>query len=138
MPNQYTNMADNTNIQKTSIDGLYIVGRPIYKDNRGFFREIYQSQELKKFAGVDFNPVQFNHSLSQPKVIRGVHADPGPYLESHDLESDSSKVTWYGFTKAEAERRVDGRGSILRLIYPVRSKYPQKLDYIRKTLGLYQ
>lgn len=75
VPNQSTNMADNTNIQKTPIDGLYIVGRPIYRDNRGFFREIYQSQELKEFAGVNFNPVQFNHSLSLPKVMRGVHAE---------------------------------------------------------------
>src|SRR3989338_11315263 len=61
----------------------------------------------------------------------------GPYSESDSPETDSSKVTWYGFSKAEAERIVGDRGTIVRLIYPVRAKYAEKLDYLRKPLDLF-
>lgn len=73
---QSINMADTKpNIQKTSISGLFIIGRSVFKDDRGFFREIYQAQELEKITGIIFKPVQFNHSLSLPGVVRGVHAE---------------------------------------------------------------
>lgn len=61
----------------------------------------------------------------------------GPYKENDIPETDQSKVTWYGFTKAEAERVVGNRGTIVRLIYPVRSKFADKLDYLRKSLDLF-
>lgn len=61
----------------------------------------------------------------------------GPYRESDIPETDQSKVTWYGFTKAEAERIIGDRGTIVRIIYPVRAKYDLKLDYLKKPLSLY-
>lgn len=81
---------------------------------------------------------RFLLQISTDNVFSGYQDDPGPYSESHGLESDSSKVTWYGFTKAEAEKLIGNRGTILRLIYPVRAKYPHRLDYIRKPLDLYR
>ncbi len=61
----------------------------------------------------------------------------GPYRESDISETDQSKVTWYGFTKAEAERLIGDRGTIVRIIYPVRAQYDLKLDYLKKPLSLY-
>lgn len=79
--------------------------------------------------------------ISTDYVFSGSSNDPGPYDESHTPETDSKKVTWYGFTKAEAEREVSGilgdSFTIVRLIYPVRAKFEGKLDYIRKPLSLF-
>jgi dTDP-4-dehydrorhamnose 3,5-epimerase len=63
-------------IKKTSINGLYIVERETFDEERGFFREIFHLDELEYVIGREFKPVQLNHSLSKPKVIRGIHPDP--------------------------------------------------------------
>lgn len=62
-------------IRGTSIPGLYLIERPTFPDERGHFREAFRINELKEFAGIGFNPVQWNHSLSLPGVIRGLHAE---------------------------------------------------------------
>ncbi len=62
-------------ITKTSIPDLLLIKRPIYKDNRGFFHEIFRLNELIKASGVKFNPVQWNHSYSLPRVIRAIHTE---------------------------------------------------------------
>lgn len=63
-------------IKKTTIKGLYIVERERFDEERGFFREIFHLDELEYIIGRDFKPIQWNHSLSKPKVIRGIHPDP--------------------------------------------------------------
>ena len=62
-------------IKKTSIDGLLILERPTFPDNRGFFREVFHQNELKEALGYEFHPVQWNHSNSLPGVIRAIHAE---------------------------------------------------------------
>lgn len=71
--------------------------------------------------------------ISTDMVFSGVS---GSYSEDDVAETDSDKVTWYGFTKAEGERLCKNH-TILRLIYPVRAKYDLKLDYLRKPLKLF-
>ena len=79
--------------------------------------------------------------ISTDYVFPESEENPGPHKESDTPEVDSSKVTWYGFTKAEAERVVNNllgkERTVLRLVYPVRAKYPAKLDYLRKPLALF-
>lgn len=79
--------------------------------------------------------------ISTDMVFSGSNEDPGPYEEKHTPETDSKKVTWYGFTKGEGERTVlkslGQEATILRLIYPVRAKFEAKADYIRKPLSLF-
>ena len=82
-------------------------------------------------------PDQFFVQISTDMVFPGSAQRPGPYSESDLAETDSSKVVWYGFTKGEAERIVGNRGTIVRLIYPVRAKFTDKLDYLRKPLDLF-
>lgn len=63
------------NIKKTSIPGLLILERPVFEDERGFFREIFHMDELEIELGFEFKPVQMNHSRSMPGVLRGLHAE---------------------------------------------------------------
>lgn len=57
----------------------------------------------------------------------------GPYSETDIPETDQNKLTWYGYTKAEAERIVGNRGTIVRITYPVQAKSPGP-DFLRKAL----
>lgn len=79
--------------------------------------------------------------ISTDMVFPGSRDYPGPYPEDSIPESDSKRLTWYGFTKAEAERVIESilgeDAVILRIIYPVRAKFEGKLDYLRKPLKLF-
>lgn len=67
-------MKENEFVTKTELEGLLIIDRPIRIDERGFFREAVKMNDLKDL-GIDFHPVQMNHSLSKPRVIRALHAE---------------------------------------------------------------
>ncbi|KKQ77115.1 MAG: RmlC, partial [Candidatus Daviesbacteria bacterium GW2011_GWF2_38_6] len=69
------NHMENKYIKKTSIPGLLILERPVFEDERGFFKEIFHMDELEKEIGFEFKPVQMNHSRSLPSVLRGLHAE---------------------------------------------------------------
>ena len=69
------NNEKNLYIKKTSIPELLIIERPVFSDSRGFFHEIFRLDELEKFSGVKFNPVQWSHSVSLPGVIRAIHTE---------------------------------------------------------------
>lgn len=66
---------DQQYIKQTSIPGLLILERPTLDDERGFFREVFHLDELEKVLGYAFKPVQWNHSRSKPRVLRGQHAE---------------------------------------------------------------
>ncbi len=68
-------MQKQDNIKKTSIPGLLIIERPTYSDNRGFFREAVRLNKLEEVLGIKFSPVQLNHAMSLPNVIRALHAE---------------------------------------------------------------
>lgn len=69
------NHMDHKFIKKTSIPGLLRLERPIFSDERGFFREVFHKDELEKIIGMNFDGVQMNHSHSESRVIRGIHAE---------------------------------------------------------------
>ena len=79
--------------------------------------------------------------ISTDMVFPGDAADPGPYAEDHPINPDENRLTWYGYTKALAERIVTSTlpsTAILRLIYPVVASYELKLDYLRAPLAYYE
>jgi len=86
---------------------------------------------------IDPNKTHFIQ-ISTDMVFSGLS---GPYERSEPAERDINKLTWYGFTKAEAERlileRLGEQATIVRIIYPVRAKFDQKPDYLRKPLKLF-
>ena len=62
-------------IYSSFIDGLYKIERPLFRDDRGFFHEIFRLEELKEATGIDFKPVQWSHSVSMPRVLRAIHTE---------------------------------------------------------------
>ncbi|HHH14295.1 MAG TPA: dTDP-4-keto-6-deoxy-D-glucose epimerase [candidate division WWE3 bacterium] len=62
-------------VQKTGIDGLFLIKRKTFADERGFFREVFRQSDFKDATGIDFEPVQWNHSYSKPNVIRAIHSE---------------------------------------------------------------
>lgn len=65
----------NNFVETTSISGLLVLERPTFKDDRGFFRELFHLDEIEQALNIEFNGVQMNHALSVPKVLRGIHAE---------------------------------------------------------------
>ena len=63
-------------IQETELSGVFLIQRPTYTDDRGFFREIYRKLDLDSRLGFPFNPVQTNHARSKKGTLRGIHIAP--------------------------------------------------------------
>ena len=57
---------------KTGIEGLVVVEPKVFGDNRGYFMETYNYNDLKA-AGLDMVFVQDNQSKSKKGVLRGLH-----------------------------------------------------------------
>ena len=64
-------------ILSTEFTGLKVVQLKIYHDNRGFFVERF-NKKLFQDLGLPVDYFQDNHSLSAPKVIRGLHFQNNP------------------------------------------------------------
>lgn len=78
--------------------------------------------------------------ISTDVVFSGHKDNRGPYAEDYPTEEDLNLLSWYGWTKKEAEKLVVNNlknAAILRIANPVRAKYKSKLDYVSKILELY-
>ncbi len=63
------------NIIETKLKGVFLIERPTFPDERGFFHEVFRLNEVSDLVGIDFKPVQLSHSLSIPRVIRALHSE---------------------------------------------------------------
>ena len=91
------------------IEGLCVITPAVHGDNRGYFMETYNENDMKE-AGFDINFVQDNQSMSVKGVLRGLHfqkhfpqcklvrAVRGSVFDvAVDLRSDSKTYgKWYG------------------------------------------
>ncbi len=64
----------------TPIKDLLILQPKVFEDDRGYFYESYSKTIFQK-AGIDFDFVQDNQSLSQKNVLRGLHFQNPPYSQ---------------------------------------------------------
>lgn len=64
--------------EKTNIEGVVLIKPNVFGDNRGYFYESYRADEFKS-AGIDFNFVQDNQSMSKKGILRGLHFQAPPY-----------------------------------------------------------
>jgi len=64
-------------IIETNLKGLLVIKPKVFEDERGYFFESYNYQLFKQ-AGLDFNFVQDNQSLSHTGVLRGLHFQNNP------------------------------------------------------------
>jgi dTDP-4-dehydrorhamnose 3,5-epimerase len=59
-------------VAPTSLPGVLIVEPDVFRDDRGFFLETYHAAKYRDLGIVE--PfVQDNHSLSLPRILRGLH-----------------------------------------------------------------
>lgn len=63
-------------VLNTPIEGLLLVSWDRFDDQRGFFKQSYQVQELSDVIGRPVRLEQGNHSRSHPGVLRGFHTEP--------------------------------------------------------------
>lgn len=59
-------------VEKTPIEGLYVIEPTVHGDARGYFMETYNLKDMKE-AGLDVTFVQDNQSMSVKGVLRGLH-----------------------------------------------------------------
>ena len=59
-------------VTQAPIKGLYIIEPTVHGDNRGYFMETYNYNDMKE-AGLDMVFVQDNQSKSTKGVLRGLH-----------------------------------------------------------------
>ena len=62
----------NFKLNKTKIDGVYIIESKVFGDNRGYFTETYNKEHFAE-AGLNMTFVQDNESKSSKGVLRGLH-----------------------------------------------------------------
>jgi len=60
------------------IEGVWLAESPVWSDDRGFFREWFKSEDIKKETGRDFGIEQANISLSSRGTLRGIHYSIAP------------------------------------------------------------
>ena len=65
-------------IEELGVKDVYIAESKIWGDERGFFREWFKSEEIKKATGRDFEIEQANISLSSRGTLRGIHYSTAP------------------------------------------------------------
>ena len=59
-------------VDRTNIEGLYIIEPTVYGDDRGYFVETYNRKDMAE-AGLNMVFVQDNQSMSKKGVLRGLH-----------------------------------------------------------------
>jgi dTDP-4-dehydrorhamnose 3,5-epimerase len=59
-------------VSKAPIEGLYIIEPTVHGDDRGYFMETYNQNDMHA-AGLDMVFVQDNQSMSTKGVLRGLH-----------------------------------------------------------------
>lgn len=68
-------------IEKTNIEGAYLITNSYFEDERGYFLRLFCNDTLKK-EGIDFEVKQSNMSYSKKKgTLRGMHYQLPPYAE---------------------------------------------------------
>lgn len=60
-------------VETCEIEGLKIITPAVHADQRGYFMETYNQNDLKEQAGIDVVFVQDNQSASSKGVLRGLH-----------------------------------------------------------------
>ena len=77
-------------INKTFIEDLLIIEPQLFKDDRGFFYESYNKNNLDKVINIVF--VQDNESKSNKGVIRGLHFQAPPFEQTKIVRCVSGNI----------------------------------------------
>lgn len=78
-------------VEKTSIEGVYIITPKVFEDDRGYFYESFNQREFEEKVG-KINFVQDNQSLSTYGVVRGLHFQMPPHEQSKLVRCVKGKI----------------------------------------------
>ena len=69
-------------IEKTKLEGCFILKPQIFNDGRGYFFESFNEAKFQEVTGVHTKFVQDNQSFSAYGVLRGLHAQTGEHAQA--------------------------------------------------------
>ena len=107
------------NIEQTSINDVKVIVPEVFRDDRGFFSEVYRSDQFNDL-GLPTNFVQDNQSGSGSGVIRGLHFQWEPpmgkligvtvgkvFLVAVDIRKNSPTLgNWVGLEVSAENRKM--------------------------------
>lgn len=79
-------------IEKTKLEGCYIVHDTVHGDNRGYFFESFHKKRFYEQTGLDVDFVQDNQSKSQRGVLRGLHYQQAEFAQAKLVRVLQGKV----------------------------------------------
>ena len=68
-------------VERTSIEGLLLLGPQVFRDDRGHFQETFNEEDFRAATGITLPFVQDNESLSHAGVLRGLHFQLPPHAQ---------------------------------------------------------
>lgn len=69
-------------VVKTDLDGVLLLRPQVFKDDRGYFFESFNSRVFEENTGVKVNFVQDNETHGHFGVLRGLHYQKIPYAQA--------------------------------------------------------
>lgn len=69
-------------IEKTPLEGCFIIKPRIFEDERGSFFESFNLEKFKEITKLEIDFVQDNQSISSKGVLRGLHFQKGKYAQA--------------------------------------------------------
>lgn len=104
----------------TSLNGVYIIECDVFKDDRGWFSETYNTNKFVEL-GINTTFIQDNHSMSNKTgILRGLHFQNNPKAQTklvrctkgviYDVAVDLRKqsptyLSWFGVELSETNQR---------------------------------
>ena len=79
-------------IEKFDFPNLFLLKPKIWKDERGYFFESFNSQKFSELTNINVNFVQDNQSFSKYGTIRGLHLQTGDYAQAKLVRVTLGKV----------------------------------------------
>jgi dTDP-4-dehydrorhamnose 3,5-epimerase len=79
-------------IEKTNLDGCYLIHDTFFGDQRGYFFESFNRKTFSDLTGLDVNFVQDNQSGSLKGVLRGLHFQQGEFAQAKLVRVLKGKV----------------------------------------------
>jgi dTDP-4-dehydrorhamnose 3,5-epimerase len=69
-------------VEETKLEGCFIIHDSVFKDERGYFFESFNSQKFESLTGVRTPFVQDIQSSSRKGVLRGLHFQTGEHAQA--------------------------------------------------------
>jgi len=78
--------------KETKFKGLILISHKVISDYRGYFKEIFVKNKLQELIDYDINFCQDNSVVSHKNVLRGLHYQKEPYIQSKLISVIHGKI----------------------------------------------